>query len=82
MPENLWSAGIGNLLIARRTPEGKLACAVFLVHAHRGNYTVPLKPSEATPEIAAPAEADDENDDLHDQAKEEKASWRRRLPGR
>lgn len=31
VPENLWSIGIGSLLIARRTPEGQLACAMFLV---------------------------------------------------
>jgi hypothetical protein len=31
VPENLWSMGIGNLLIARRTPDGRLACGIFLV---------------------------------------------------
>jgi hypothetical protein len=31
VPENLWSMGLGNLLIARRTPEGQLACGIFLV---------------------------------------------------
>jgi hypothetical protein len=31
VPENLWDLGLGNLLIARRTPDGQLACANFLV---------------------------------------------------
>ena len=31
VPENLWSSGIGNLLIARRMPDDHLAIAAFLV---------------------------------------------------
>ena len=31
VPENLWSSGIGNLLIARRMPDDRLAIAAFLV---------------------------------------------------
>jgi hypothetical protein len=31
VPDNLWSAGIGNLVIARRLPDGRLGCGVFLV---------------------------------------------------
>jgi hypothetical protein len=31
IPENLWSIGIGSLVIARRISQGQLACAVFLV---------------------------------------------------
>lgn len=30
IPESLWFDGIGNLLITRRMPDGRLACAVFL----------------------------------------------------
>jgi hypothetical protein len=30
VPESLWTEGIGNLLFARRTSDGRLACAVFL----------------------------------------------------
>jgi hypothetical protein len=31
VPENLWTTGIGNLVIARRMPDRQLACGVFLV---------------------------------------------------
>lgn len=31
VPDNLWAEGIGNLVIARRTPDGRLAVADFLV---------------------------------------------------
>jgi hypothetical protein len=31
VPENLWELGKGQLIIARRQPDGRLACAVFLV---------------------------------------------------
>jgi hypothetical protein len=31
MPDNLWSQGIGQLILARRQPDGRLACGVFLV---------------------------------------------------
>jgi hypothetical protein len=31
IPDNLWSTGIGNLVIARRMPGGRLACGLFLV---------------------------------------------------
>jgi hypothetical protein len=31
VPENLWIAGIGNLVIARRVSGGQLACGLFLV---------------------------------------------------
>jgi hypothetical protein len=34
MPENLWDAGIGQLILARRTPDGRLACAAFLVDVY------------------------------------------------
>ena len=30
-PKNLWSQGLGNVVVARRTPSGQLACGVFLV---------------------------------------------------
>ncbi len=33
VPENLWSEGLGQLVFARRMPDGNLACAVFLVDA-------------------------------------------------
>lgn len=50
MPENLWSLGIGNLLIARRTPDGRLACAMFLVDV----FCLGVK--DAMWKIVAPAE--------------------------
>jgi hypothetical protein len=31
VPENLWTTGIGNLIIARRMPDGRLACALLLL---------------------------------------------------
>jgi len=31
VPDNLWEAGIGNLIIARRMPDGRLACGIFLL---------------------------------------------------
>jgi hypothetical protein len=31
VPENLWSEGIGSVIIARTTPDGQVACAVFLL---------------------------------------------------
>jgi hypothetical protein len=31
VPEDLWHHGIGQLILARRCPDGRLACAVFLV---------------------------------------------------
>lgn len=31
VPVDLWTMGIGNLLLARRMPDGQLACAIFLV---------------------------------------------------
>jgi hypothetical protein len=31
VPENLWTGGLGQLVFARRTPDGQRACAVFLV---------------------------------------------------
>ena len=31
VPENLWTTGIGNLIIARRMPDRRLACAMFLL---------------------------------------------------
>jgi hypothetical protein len=31
VPDSLWSIGIGSLVIARRTPDGQLACAILLV---------------------------------------------------
>jgi hypothetical protein len=31
VPDSLWNMGIGNLIIARRMPDGHLACGVFLV---------------------------------------------------
>lgn len=34
VPENLWTMGLGNLVVARRTPDGQLACAVFLVDVY------------------------------------------------
>jgi hypothetical protein len=34
VPENLWDEGIGNLFIARRHPNGQIACAVFLVDTY------------------------------------------------
>lgn len=33
-PDSLWEVGIGNLIIARRMPNGRIACAVFLVDAY------------------------------------------------
>lgn len=34
VPENLWTMGLGNLVIAREAPDGQLACAVFLVDVY------------------------------------------------
>jgi hypothetical protein len=34
VPDNLWAEGIGNLVIARRTPDGRLAVADFLVDTY------------------------------------------------
>jgi hypothetical protein len=34
VPENLWDMGIGNLVIARKMPDGQLACGVFLVDVY------------------------------------------------
>jgi hypothetical protein len=34
VPENLWDLGLGNLVIARKAPDGQLACAVFLVDVY------------------------------------------------
>jgi hypothetical protein len=31
VPEHLWIASIGNLIMTRRMPNGRLACGVFLV---------------------------------------------------
>jgi hypothetical protein len=31
VPASLWQLGLGNLIIARKMPDGQLACAVFLV---------------------------------------------------
>ena len=31
VPENLWTIGIGQLIITRRMPDGRFACAIFLV---------------------------------------------------
>jgi hypothetical protein len=31
VPDNLWTTGIGNLVIARHTPDGRLACGIFLL---------------------------------------------------
>src|SRR4051812_1679978 len=31
VPDNLWAEGIGNLVIARRMPDGRFAVATFLV---------------------------------------------------
>jgi hypothetical protein len=31
VPEGLWESGLGQLVIARRAPSGKIACGVFLV---------------------------------------------------
>ena len=31
IPENLWENGIGQLILARRMPDGKVALAIFLV---------------------------------------------------
>jgi hypothetical protein len=33
-PNNLWDLGMGQLVLARRAPGGKLACAVFLVDVY------------------------------------------------
>lgn len=33
-PENLWDMGLGHLVIARKTPDGQLACAIFLVDVY------------------------------------------------
>jgi hypothetical protein len=34
VPDTLWSTGIGNLLFARRMPDGRLACGVFLLDVY------------------------------------------------
>jgi len=34
VPENLWTMGLGNLIVARKMPDGQLACAVFLVDVY------------------------------------------------
>jgi hypothetical protein len=34
VPDNLWTQGIGNLVIARRTPDGRLAVANYLVDTY------------------------------------------------
>lgn len=31
VPDNLWTTGIGNLIIARRIPDGRLACGILLL---------------------------------------------------
>ena len=31
VPESLWAQGIGQLVLTRRCPDGRLACAIFLV---------------------------------------------------
>ena len=31
VPENLWTTGVGNLIIARRMPDGRLSCALLLL---------------------------------------------------
>jgi hypothetical protein len=34
MPDNLWDAGIGQLILARRTPDGRIACGAFLADVY------------------------------------------------
>ncbi len=34
VPEDLWHGGMGQLILARRHPNGRLACAVFLVDTY------------------------------------------------
>ncbi|HEY3393567.1 MAG TPA: hypothetical protein VGK58_12725 [Lacipirellulaceae bacterium] len=50
VPGNLWTEGIGNLIIARSMPDGQLACGVFLLDA----YCLGIK--EALWKILSPGE--------------------------
>jgi hypothetical protein len=53
VPDNLWSSGIGNLVIARSMPDGRLACGVFLLDV----FCLGVK--DATWKILSPAEFKD-----------------------